>query len=178
MCKQLWMGMELQPLYNGMVCSPAVTQQAFCRLSKSGSTRAMVTGCRWFHMPIHCIWSGSYIYVCAPHWCASSFGWVWSLIHFIILWFVAQQVPKLSADGKNLGQQGPWSRVADGSICPSTAYEVAYSPFLCSTLAPHWCASSFGWVWSLIHFIMVWFVAQQLPKLSADCQNLSQQGPW
>ena len=44
---------------NGMVCSPAVTQ-AFSRLSKFGSTRAMVTGCRWFHMPIHCIWSGPY----------------------------------------------------------------------------------------------------------------------
>ena len=25
MCKQLWMGMEPQPLHNGMVCSPAVT---------------------------------------------------------------------------------------------------------------------------------------------------------
>jgi hypothetical protein len=54
MCMQLWMGMEPQPLNNGMVCSPAVTQ-AFSRLSKSGSTRAMVTGCRWFHMPVHCI---------------------------------------------------------------------------------------------------------------------------
>jgi len=54
MCKQLWMGMEPQPLHNGMVCSPAVTQ-AFSRLSKSGTTRAMVTGCQWFHMPIHCI---------------------------------------------------------------------------------------------------------------------------
>jgi len=60
MCKQLWMGMEPQPLHNGIVCSPAVTQ-AFSRLSKSGSTRAMVKCCRWFHMPIHCIWISSYI---------------------------------------------------------------------------------------------------------------------
>ena len=40
MCKQLWMGMEPQPLHNGMVCSPAVTQ-AFSRLSKSGSTERL-----------------------------------------------------------------------------------------------------------------------------------------
>ena len=58
MCKQLWMGMEPQPLHNGMVCSPAVTQ-AYSRLSKSRLTRAMVTGCRCFHIPIHCIQSGS-----------------------------------------------------------------------------------------------------------------------
>jgi hypothetical protein len=37
------MGMEPQPLHNGMVCSQAVNQ-AFSQLSKSGSTRAMVTG--------------------------------------------------------------------------------------------------------------------------------------
>ena len=59
MCKQLWMGMESQPLHNGMVWSPAVTQ-AFSQLSKSGSTRAMATGCWWFHMPIHFIYIGSY----------------------------------------------------------------------------------------------------------------------
>ena len=58
MCMQLWMGMEPQTLHNGMICSPADTQ-AFRRPSKSGSSRAMVTNCPWFHMPIHYIWSGS-----------------------------------------------------------------------------------------------------------------------
>jgi hypothetical protein len=127
MCKQLWMGMEPQPLHNGMVCSPAVTQ-AFSQLSKSGSTRAMVKGCQWFHMPNHCN------LICAPHWCAGSFGWVWSLNHCIMVWFVAQQWPKLSAECQNLGQQGQWQRVADGSICPSTAYEVVHTPYMCFRL--------------------------------------------
>ena len=35
MCKQLWMGMEPQPLHNGMVCSPTATQ-AFSLIERGG----------------------------------------------------------------------------------------------------------------------------------------------
>jgi hypothetical protein len=41
------------------ICSGCAYAQAFSWLSKSGSTRAMVTGCWWFHMPVHCIQSSS-----------------------------------------------------------------------------------------------------------------------
>jgi len=56
MYMQLWMSTEPQSLHNGMVYSPTVTQ-AFSWLSKSGSTRAVVMGCQWFHILVHCTWS-------------------------------------------------------------------------------------------------------------------------
>ncbi len=58
MYKQLWMGMEPQPLHNCMVCIPAVWPKVSA--DWHGSTWAVVTGCRWFQIPILCIWSGSY----------------------------------------------------------------------------------------------------------------------
>ncbi len=120
MCKQLWMGMEPQPLHNGMVCIPAVTQTlAFSWLPKqiwdnkgNGNGLPMVP----YAHPLHMKW---FIHIiCAPHWCACSFGWLWSLKHCIMVWFVAQQWPKLSANCQNLGQQGQWVQ----------------TPYMCSTL--------------------------------------------
>ena len=65
---------------------------AFSQLSKSGSTKIMVTGCRWFHIcsstayevvPTPYVWS---ILMCKQLWMG-----VWSLNHCIMVCFVAQQ---------------------------------------------------------------------------------------
>jgi hypothetical protein len=59
MCKQLWMGMEPQPLHNGMVCSPAVTQTlAFSRVSKSWDHKGDGNGLPMvlYTHPLHMNW--------------------------------------------------------------------------------------------------------------------------
>ncbi len=67
MCKQLWMGMEPQPLHNGMVCSPAVTQAFFSQEVKiwinkgNGNGLPMVP----YAHPLHTKWFKQFI--CAPH---------------------------------------------------------------------------------------------------------------
>ncbi len=40
--------------------------------------------------PLHMKWF-KHLICCAPHWCASSFGWVWSLNRCILVWFVFPQ---------------------------------------------------------------------------------------
>ena len=69
MFKQLWMGMELQPLHNGMVCSPAVTQAfsfqpmtvKICVNKGGGNGLPMVP----YAHPLHMKWFKHLI--CAPH---------------------------------------------------------------------------------------------------------------
>ena len=110
--------------------------------------------------PLHMNWFILHL-ECAPHWCACSFGWVWSLNHCIMEWFVAQQCDQNFQTTVNI-----WVNMGDGNGLPMVPYAppLHMNWFIHLICATHWCASSFGWVWSLNHCIMVWFVAQQWPE--------------
>ena len=64
MCKQLWMAKEPQPLHNGMVCSPSVTQTPTVKIwvnKGDGNGLPMVP----YAHPLHTKWFIQLI--CAPH---------------------------------------------------------------------------------------------------------------
>ncbi len=172
-CKQLWMGMESKPLHNCMFCSPALWPKL------SVDCQNLDQQLRWYKMlmvlyahPLHMKWFQHIIW--DPHWCTSSDGWVWSLNNCLMVWFVAQHCdPSFQPTVKI------WINKGGGNGMPMVPYThpLHMKRFQHLICAPHWCASSFGWVWSLNHCTIVWFVAQHCDP-SFQPTAMDQHGQW
>jgi len=172
MCKQRWMVWSLNHCI--LVWFVAQSDPSFQPTVKiwinncGGNVMPMVP----YAHPLHMKWFQHI--TCDPHWCASSFGWVWSLNHCTMVWFVAQQCdPSFQPTVKI------WINNCGGNGMPMVPYTHPlhmkwFKHIICD---PHWFASSFGWVWTLNHCIIAWFVAQQCDP-SFQPTDMDQHGQW
>ena len=167
MCDPLWVGLKPHCLKTCPVCSLWVTQD-FGWFPKLQSAPAVKMKWWWNHMPIHCIWRLSntlYMYDMD----------VWSTLggskaSLLVQWSGLQP----SSD------PGFWL-IYQTATCTCRDNEVVMDPYahpLHMKVVKHlvyvWygCVIHSGWVWSLIACVMVWFAAQQWPRILADFPNL------